>query len=82
MVKVKSLRSNLKTMEYGARKKPKFANVEAAKPLDDLKQRLKALCTGGDKSGEFYRHFHYGLFSYISHRFPKSLMNYIVLMMP
>jgi 3-hydroxyacyl-CoA dehydrogenase len=62
---------DLKSMEYGARKKPKFGNVEAAKPLDDLKLRLKALCNGGDKSGEFYRHFHYGLFSYISHRFPE-----------
>ena len=24
-----------------------------------------------DKAGEFYRHFHYGLFSYISHRIPE-----------
>ena len=62
---------NLQTMEYGPRQKPKFASVEAAKPIDDLKTRLKALCTGMDKSGEFYRHFHYGLFSYISHRIPE-----------
>lgn len=62
---------DLKTMEYGARKKPKFPSVEAAKPIDDLKTRLKALFTGMDKAGEFYRHFHYGLFSYISHRIPE-----------
>jgi 3-hydroxyacyl-CoA dehydrogenase len=62
---------DLKTMEYGPRIKPKFATIEAAKPLDDLKQRIKALCSGGDKAGEFYRHFHYGLFSYISHRYPE-----------
>ena len=62
---------DLKTMEYGPRKKPKFASVEAAKPIDDLKTRLKALCTGMDKAGDFYRHFHYGLFSYISHRIPE-----------
>lgn len=62
---------NLKTMEYGPRQKTKFASVEAAKPIDDLKTRLKALCTGMDKAGEFYRHFHYGLFSYISHRIPE-----------
>ncbi len=62
---------NLKTMEYEARKKPKFASVEAAKPIDDLKTRLKAVCTGMDKAGDFYRHFHYGLFSYISHRIPE-----------
>ncbi|HUP10602.1 MAG TPA: enoyl-CoA hydratase/isomerase family protein, partial [Niastella sp.] len=42
-----------------------------AKPIDDLKTRLKALCAGTDKAGEFYRHFHYGLFSYISHRIPE-----------
>jgi 3-hydroxyacyl-CoA dehydrogenase len=62
---------NLKTLEYEARKKPKFASVEAAKPIDDLKTRLKALYTGMDKAGDFYRHFHYGLFSYISHRIPE-----------
>lgn len=62
---------DLKTMEYGPRVKPKFATVEAAKPIDDLKQRLKILYAGQDKAGEFYRHFHYGLFSYISHRIPE-----------
>lgn len=61
---------NLKTLEYGPRVKPKFASVEAAKPIDDLYQRLKMLVAGADKAGEFYRHFHYGLFSYISHRIP------------
>lgn len=62
---------NLDTMEYGPRVKPKFATVEAAKPIDDLYQRLKMLCAGQDKAGDFYRHFHYGLFSYISHRIPE-----------
>ncbi|MES1225527.1 MAG: 3-hydroxyacyl-CoA dehydrogenase family protein, partial [Bacteroidota bacterium] len=62
---------NLQTLEYGARVKPKFATLEAAKPIDDLKTRLKALCAGQDKAGEFYRAFHYGLFSYISHRIPE-----------
>ncbi len=62
---------NLKTFEYGPRVKPKFASVEAAKPIDDLLQRLKMLCAAQDKAGEFYRQFHYGLFSYISHRIPE-----------
>jgi 3-hydroxyacyl-CoA dehydrogenase len=62
---------NLKTAEYGPRVKPKFATVEAAKPIDDLNTRLKMLVAGQDKAGEFYRHFHYGLFSYISHRIPE-----------
>ncbi|MFT3933297.1 MAG: 3-hydroxyacyl-CoA dehydrogenase/enoyl-CoA hydratase family protein [Chitinophagaceae bacterium] len=62
---------NLQTLEYGPRVKPKFATLEAAKPIEDLKTRLKALCAGQDKAGEFYRHFHYGLFSYISFRIPE-----------
>ncbi|MBN9379819.1 MAG: 3-hydroxyacyl-CoA dehydrogenase/enoyl-CoA hydratase family protein [Chitinophagaceae bacterium] len=62
---------DLKTLEYGARQKPKFATLEAARPIEDLKTRLKALVQGTDKAGEFYRHFHYGLFSYISHRIPE-----------
>lgn len=62
---------NLQTMEYGPRVKPKFATLEAAKPVEDLKARLKAVCGGTDKAGEFYRHFHYSLFSYISHRIPE-----------
>ena len=62
---------DLKTLEYKPRVKPKFATVEAAKAVDDLKERLKILIAGQDKAGEFYRHFHYGLFSYISHRVPE-----------
>ena len=62
---------DLKTLEYKPRQRPKFASVEAAKAIDDLKTRLKMLVQGADKAGEFYRHFHYGLFSYISHRIPE-----------
>ena len=62
---------NLQTLEYGPRTKAKFATIETAKSIDDLKARLKALCAGTDKAGEFYRLFHYNLFSYISHRIPE-----------
>ena len=62
---------DLKTFEYGPRQKPRFGSVDAAKSIDDLHQRLKMLFAGQDKGGEFYRHFHYGLFSYISHRIPE-----------
>ncbi|MEO6220881.1 MAG: 3-hydroxyacyl-CoA dehydrogenase/enoyl-CoA hydratase family protein [Ginsengibacter sp.] len=62
---------NLSSFEYEAKQKPKFATLEAAKSVDDLKQRLKTLITGKDKAGEFYRGFHYSLFSYISHRIPE-----------
>ena len=62
---------NLKTLEYGPRQKPKFATLDAAKPIEDLKTRIKILCAGTDKAGDFYRQFHYNLFSYISHRIPE-----------
>lgn len=62
---------NLKTFEYEPRQRPKFATLEEAKPADDLKQRLQILFKGRDKAGEFYREFHYRLFSYISHRIPE-----------
>jgi len=62
---------NLKTFEYGPRQKPKFATIETVKPIEDLKQRIKILSAGNDKAGEFYRQFHYNLFSYISHRIPE-----------
>lgn len=62
---------DLNTLEYEPRKKPKFATLETSKPIEDLKQRLKALSAGQDKAGEFYRQFHYTLFSYISNRIPE-----------
>ena len=62
---------NLQSMEYEPRKKPKFATLETAKPIEDLPTRIKALAAGTDKAGDFYRQFHYALFSYISHRIPE-----------
>ena len=62
---------DLGKMEYVPRVKPKFATLESAKPIEDLKLRLRTLYAGKDKAGEFYRDFHHSLFSYISHRIPE-----------
>ncbi len=62
---------DLKTFEYAPRQKPKFVTIETAKPIDDLKERIKVLSTGKDTAGEFYRLFHYSLFSYVSNRIPE-----------
>ena len=62
---------NLKTLEYEERVKAKFASIDAAKPIEDLKQRIKLLSASPDKAGEFYKKFHYSLFSYISFRIPE-----------
>src|SRR5215217_4815865 len=48
---------DLKKLEYGPRQKPKFGSVDAAKPVEDLKQRLKILTAAPDRAGEFLRHF-------------------------
>lgn len=62
---------NLDTLEYAPRVKPRFATLEAAKPIEDLSSRIKFLLAGKDKAGEFYRQLHYHIFSYISHRIPE-----------
>ena len=62
---------DLKTFEYGTRNKSKFATLDAAKPIEDLKEKFKILIAGKDKAGELYRTFHYSLFSYISYRIPE-----------
>jgi len=62
---------NLQTLEYGSRSKPKFASTEAARPVEDLRTRIKMLSAAQDKAGDFFRQFHYNLFSYISHRIPE-----------
>lgn len=59
---------NLQTMEYGPKQKPKFASIDAAKPVEDLKQRLRMLAAATDKAGQFYQQFHARLFAYVSHR--------------
>jgi 3-hydroxyacyl-CoA dehydrogenase len=62
---------DLATKEYAPRKKAKFASTDAAKKEEDVAKRLKILASGNDKASEFIRKFHYGLFSYISHRIPE-----------
>jgi 3-hydroxyacyl-CoA dehydrogenase len=62
---------NLKTFEYAPSVKAKFATLETAKPIDDLKARIKALHFGTDKAGEFYRNVTALVNKYISHRIPE-----------
>ncbi len=62
---------NLKTFEYEPRNKTKFASIAAAKPIENLAERIKVLYAGKDKGAEFVRQFHHALFSYISFRIPE-----------
>lgn len=62
---------DLKTLEYKASQKVKFATLELTKPIDNLKARVKVLVSGTDKAGEFYRATFAGLFQYVSNRIPE-----------
>ncbi len=62
---------DLKTLEYKAKAKTKFATLEATKTIDNLRERFKVLIAGKDNAGEFYRDSFYGLFQYVSNRIPE-----------
>jgi len=62
---------DLHTMEYTPQLKAKFATLDMAKPIDDLKERTKVLLVGKDKAGEFYRKLFGGLFAYVANRIPE-----------
>ncbi len=62
---------DLKTLEYKASVKAKFATLEATKTIDNLRDRMNVLIAGKDKAGDFYRTSFYGLFAYVSNRIPE-----------
>lgn len=62
---------DLKTLQYQPREKIKFASIDAVKQIEDVPTRIKLLFNASDKVGQFYKAFHYSLFSYISHRIPE-----------
>ncbi len=62
---------DLKTLEYKPQVKPKFATLDAAKKVDDLRERTKLVYHGTDKAGEFYRRSFQAMFAYVSNRIPE-----------
>src|ERR1017187_7348682 len=62
---------DIKNLEYKPKAKVKFDTLEATKAIDNLKDRVKVLAAGKDKTGEFYRASFYGLFQYVSNRIPE-----------
>lgn len=62
---------NLQTLEYEPSTKAKFAALDAAKPIDNLKERIRALHGTGDKASEFYNKLNALVFKYVSHRIPE-----------
>ena len=69
--KRKILVLDLKTLEYREKEKVKYATLEAAKQVDNLKDRTKLLFNGTDEAGDFYRRIFTDVFSYVSYRIPE-----------
>jgi 3-hydroxyacyl-CoA dehydrogenase len=69
--KTEILALDLDTLEYRSQKKAKFATLEATRPIENLRERMKVLVQGKDKAGEFYRASFAGLFAYVSNRIPE-----------
>ena len=62
---------DLNTLEYQPSTKAKFAALDAAKPIDNLKDRIRTLHATGDKASEFYNKLNALVFKYVSHRIPE-----------
>ncbi|MFT4661805.1 MAG: 3-hydroxyacyl-CoA dehydrogenase [Patiriisocius sp.] len=62
---------DLKTLEYGPKQKVKFPTLELAKTIDDLAKRTKALYSGMDRAGDFYKKSFHSLFLYVANRIPE-----------
>ena len=66
------LELNIDSLEYELSEKTKFGSVAAAKAIDDLKERLKALNAAKDTAGEFLRKLSFMVFQYSSNRIPEA----------
>jgi len=62
---------DLKTLEYKPQIKVRSATLEATKPVEDLRERMRVYAKGTDKAAEFFRTSFYGLFEYVSDRIPE-----------
>lgn len=62
---------DLKTLEYKEQEKVKSATLEATRPVEDIRKRMKVYEQGTDKAGTLFRAMHYPLFEYVSRRIPE-----------
>ncbi|GAA4426465.1 3-hydroxyacyl-CoA dehydrogenase/enoyl-CoA hydratase family protein [Pontibacter saemangeumensis] len=69
--KTEILTLDLNTMAYGPKQKVKFQSLEALKPIDDLRKRVKAFSAQTDKAAQFFNETLFGLFQYVSNRIPE-----------
>src|SRR5690606_774069 len=62
---------NLKDLTFSAQEKVKSSTLEATKPVEDIRKRMKVYEQGTDKAAELFRAMHYPLFEYVSNRVPE-----------
>lgn len=65
------LELDTETLEYKPSEKAKFGSVSAAKPIEGLKDRIKALNAGKDVAANFLRKLNFHVFRYASNRIPE-----------
>ncbi|MDR3666401.1 MAG: 3-hydroxyacyl-CoA dehydrogenase/enoyl-CoA hydratase family protein [Ignavibacteriaceae bacterium] len=65
------LELNLDNFEYQTSSKAKFPSVTAAKPVEDLHERIKMLTYSHDRAGEFLKKLSFMIFKYVSFRIPE-----------
>lgn len=58
-------------IKYRPQEKPRLKGISEAKPIGDLKKRLKVLHKAGDKGAEFLNKLAHSLFQYVSYRIPE-----------
>lgn len=62
---------NLKTLEYEPQEKADPPGLKAARQIDKLPRRIRALFDAEDKGGKLIRQSLLGLFAYVSNRIPE-----------
>lgn len=62
---------DLKTMTHTPQEKVKSSTLEATKPVEDIRKRMKVYEQGTDKAATLFRAMHYPLFEYVSKRVPE-----------
>lgn len=69
--KKEKLALDYSSLEYAPAQKPKFASIDSAKKIEDIKARLKAVFNANDKAGEVAREYLSNNFIYAANRVPE-----------
>jgi 3-hydroxyacyl-CoA dehydrogenase len=62
---------DLNTFQYRERQKPRFASLDMARNIEDVRQRVASLVQAPDRAGQFYRKSLSDTFHYAANRIPE-----------